>query len=222
MFGRKLHDGLGKFTFWTFLTGFHLTFFIQHILGLIGMPRRVFTYLEGQGWDTMNLVSTSGAFLMAVGVIALLINIIITTMKPATEGNDPWGDGRTLEWSIPSPPPEYNFARLPLVRGLDPLWIEKMEGRNEMTPAEPLGPIHMPSPSLLPFFMSLGLFIAGIGVMYHNYEYENELVRSLFQNHIVLGAGLLITLVCMFLRSVYDDHGHHIDPKDPSPKGVKA
>ena len=87
-------------------------------------------------------------------------------MKNEKVGNDPWGDGRTLEWAIPSPPPFYNFKQLPLVRGLDPYWIEKMEGKKEMTPAEPLGDIHMPNSSFTPFMISLGLFIAAFGAMY--------------------------------------------------------
>lgn len=95
------------------------------------MPRRIFTFLEGQGLETGNFVSTVGAFFMAAATVVLVINIIITTVKNERVGNDPWGDGRTLEWAIPSPPPFYNFKQLPLVRGLDPLWIEKMEGKKE-------------------------------------------------------------------------------------------
>ena len=94
------------------------------------MPRRVFTFLPGQGLDLGNLVSTIGALFMFVAVVIMLINIIWTTAKGRVSG-DPWGDGRTLEWAVSSPPPEYNFKQLPLVRGLDPLWIEKMDGKKE-------------------------------------------------------------------------------------------
>ncbi|WP_246132011.1 cytochrome c oxidase subunit I [Paenibacillus hemerocallicola] len=207
MFGRMLNEGLGKWTFWFFFIGFHLTFFVQHFLGLMGMPRRVFTYLEGQDLDTFNFISSIGAFAMGVGTILFIVNIIITQMKPQDAPADPW-DGRTLEWAIPSPAPEYNFKQLPLVRGLDPLFKEKMEGRKEMTPAEPLSSIHMPSPSVLPFVMSIGLFIAGYGFMYHNYY--------------VGAAGILVTLVCMLLRSVYDDHGYHIEVEELQDKGAKV
>jgi len=207
MFGRLLNEGLGKLTFWTFFIGFHLTFFVQHFLGLLGMPRRVYTYLDGQGFNDMNLISTIGAFLMGVGTIAFLINVVITWAKPRNASADPWEDGRSLEWTIPSPPPEYNFKQTPLVRGYDAWWKEKMDGNKAMTPAEPVGPIHMPSPSILPFIMSVGLFIAGFGFMYD----------QLF----VAGGGLLITLVCMALRSLYDDHGFHIEPEDQE-KGVQA
>jgi cytochrome c oxidase subunit 1 len=144
MFGTMLNETLGKISFWLFFIGFHLTFFIQHFLGLWGMPRRVFTYLPGQGFSTANMVSSVGAIFMSLAVLVLLYNIIMTSVKNVRVGNDPWGDGRTLEWSLPSPPPFYNFKQLPLVRGLDAYWLEKMEGKKGMTPAEPLGDIHMP------------------------------------------------------------------------------
>ncbi len=216
MFGTMLNEFLGKITFWLFLIGFHLTFFIQHFLGLMGMPRRIFTFLPNQGLEIGNLVSTIGAFFMAVAVIVLLINIVITSVKNVRVGNDPWGDGRTLEWAIPSPPPFYNFKQLPLVRGLDAYWIEKMEGKKEMTPAEPLGDIHMPNNSFIPFMISLGLFIAAFGAMYR-VDYGWGLP--------VLIIGMLVTLGSMFLRSVKDDHGFHIhkeDLIDDDDKGVKA
>ena len=204
MFGRMLHEGLGKLTFWFYMIGFHLTFFVQHFLGLLGMPRRVATYLPNQGFDTMNLVSTIGAILMAFGILVFIINVVVTSLKPRHATNDPWEDGRTLEWAIPSPAPEYNFKQIPLIRGLDAWWKEKMEGNKEMKPAEPVGPIHMPSPSILPFIMSVGLFISGFGFMY---------------NLVVAGIGLAITLMCMMLRSVFDDHGYHIEPEEQKKKG---
>jgi len=217
IFGTMLSEKLGKVTFWTFFIGFHLTFFIQHFLGLMGMPRRVWTFLPGQGFETGNLVSSIGAAFMAFGVIVLLINIVITSVKNQKVGNDPWEDGRTLEWGLPSPPPFYNFKQLPLVRGLDPLWIEKMEGRNELTPAEPIGDIHMPNNSFVPFVISLGLFIAAFGALY-NPDGKSWAVP-------VMIIGLAITFGAMLYRSVKDDHGFHIhkeDLMDDSDKGVKA
>lgn len=218
MFGTMLNEKMGKWTFWLFLIGFHLTFFIQHFLGLWGMPRRIFTFIEGQGLDAANAVSTAGAFLMAISTIILLINIIMTSIKNEKVGSDPWGDGRTLEWAISSPPPFYNFKQLPLVRGLDALWIEKMEGKKGMTPAEPLGDIHMPNNSIIPFVMSFGLFVAAFGAMYHADEGNTWGIP-------VLIIGLLITLGSMLVRSVKDDHGFHIhkeDLVDDDDKGVKA
>ena len=207
MFGKILNETLGKWSFWTFFLGFHLTFFPQHFLGLMGMPRRVFTYLKDQNLELGNFISTIGVFGMTLGMILFLINVVVTAKSGKRAPADPW-DARTLEWSIPSPPPEYNFAQTPLVRGLDALWVEKMAGNKGMTPAEPLGSIHMPSPSFLPFVMSVGLFIAGYGFMYHNY--------------LVAGVGLAITLFCMLLRSLKDDHGYHIEPEEIDEKGVKA
>ncbi|MBW7452952.1 cytochrome c oxidase subunit I [Paenibacillus sepulcri] len=208
MFGRMLNENLGRLTFWTFFIGFHLTFFLQHFLGLMGMPRRVWTYLDGMGFNNLNMISTVGAMLMGLGTIFFLVNIVVTAMKPRNALGDAWEDGRTLEWSIPSPPPEYNFLQTPLVRSYDPFWKEKMDGNTGMTPAEPVGPIHMPSPSILPLIMSIGLFIAGLGFMYHQ--------------TIVGIVGLVITFGCMFLRSVFDDHGFHIEPEELHDKGVKA
>lgn len=221
MFGRMLHEGLGQLNFWTFMIGFHLTFFPQHFLGLMGMPRRVFTYETGVQLEMGNMASSIGAFLMGIGTIAFVLNIIITALKPKNAPADPW-DGRSLEWSIPSPAPEYNFKQTPLVRGLDAFWKEKRAGNKEMTPAEPIGSIHMPSPTILPFFMSVGLFIAGFGFMYAKYDFENGLLATLFGNHIIAIIGLVITFLCMFLRSVYDDHGWHIEPEELEDKGVKA
>ncbi|MNI23078.1 cytochrome c oxidase subunit 1 [compost metagenome] len=144
---------------------------------------------------------------MGIGTIVFLINVIVTSKKPINAPNDPW-DGRSLEWPIPSPAPEYNFKQTPLVRGSDAFWKEKLAGNKEMIPAEPVGSIHMPSGSILPLVMSIGLFISGYGFIYHHY--------------IVAGAGILITFIAMFLRSVYDDHGWHIEPEELEDKGAKV
>lgn len=206
MFGTMLSEKLGKVTFVLFFVGFHLTFFIQHFLGLIGMPRRVWTFLPGQGLETGNLVSSIGAAFMFVGVIVLLINVIVTQVKNVKVGTDPWKDGRTLEWALPSPTPFYNFKQLPLVRGLDALWIEKMEGKTEMTPAEPIGDIHMPNNSFTPFVISLGLFIAAFGVMYQVDDKGWAIP--------VLIIGLAVAFGAMLYRSIKDDHGYHIHKED--------
>jgi cytochrome c oxidase subunit I len=206
MFGTMLNEFLGKVTFWLFLIGFHLTFFIQHFLGLTGMPRRIFTFLPDQGFETGNMISTVGAFFMAAATIVLLYNIIMTSIKNERVGNDPWGDGRTLEWAIPSPPPFYNFKQLPLVRGLDAYWIEKMDGKKGMTPAEPLGDIHMPNSSFVPVVISFGLFVAAFGAIGIGDKEAYGIP--------VLVIGFLITFGSMFFRSVKDDHGFHIHKED--------
>ncbi|WP_144509396.1 cytochrome c oxidase subunit I [Bacillus sp. FJAT-22090] len=206
MFNQMLSEKLGKWTFWFFFIGFHLTFFIQHFLGLMGMPRRVFTYRADQGWDLFNLISSVGAAFMAVGVIILVINIIVTVAKNVPVGNDPWKDGRTLEWAIPQPVPFYNFKQTPLVRGLDTFWIEKQEGNKEgMTYAEPLSDIHMPNNSFIPFVMTIGLFIAAFGALYHG---EKDWSIP------VLVIGFAITFGSMAVRSLKDDHGFHIHKED--------
>jgi len=220
MFGRMLSESLGKVTFWIFYIGFHLTFFVQHFLGLLGMQRRVWQYLDGMGFNNMNFISTIGALMMGVGTILFLINIIITARKPKDCGNDPWEDGRTLEWTISSPAPEYNFAQTPLVRGYDAWWHEKMEGNTAMTPVEPIGPIHMPNASILPFIMGIGLFITGFGFMYSG---EWGTLGFITVGHAVGIIGLLITFGCMGLRSLIDDHGFHIEEEEIlKDQGVKS
>lgn len=219
MFGRMLNETLGKWTFWLFAIGFHMTFFVQHFLGLLGMQRRIVSYLPHQNFDELNFISTIGSILMGIGVLAFLVNVVITARKPVGAPDDPWEDGRTLEWSIPSPPPEYNFKQIPLVRGLDAFWKEKMAGNKEMTPAEPLGPIHMPSPSILPFVMSLGLFIGGLGFMFSTEDFSNSFMSLIFNKYIVLIVGLLITFGAMIARSVHDDPGYHIEVEELEGEG---
>jgi hypothetical protein len=106
------------------LVGFNLTFFPMHILGLTGMPRRTYRYPSGMGWDTMNLIETVGAFVIALSVLILFVNMIFSTRRGPVASADPW-DARTLEWSIPSPPPAYNFARIPVVEARDDWWHRK-------------------------------------------------------------------------------------------------
>lgn len=206
MFNTMLSETWGKISFWLFFSGFHFTFFIQHFLGLMGMPRRVFTYGANQGWDLFNLISSLGAIFMALGVIVLLGNIIMTIIQNKKVGRDPWGDGRTLEWAIPQPVPFYNFKQTPLVRGLDTYWIEKQEGNKEgMIYAEPIGDIHMPNNSFIPFVMSFGLFVGAFGALYNG---EQPWAIP------VLGLGLLITFAAMAARSLKDDLGYHIHKED--------
>ena len=206
MFNTMLNEKLGKITFWLFFIGFHLTFFIQHFLGLLGMPRRVFTYVADQGWDSYNMISSIGAIFMAAGVIVLVVNIIMTIVKNEKVGRDPWGDGRTLEWALPQPVPFYNFKQTPLVRGLDTFWIEKQEGNKEgMTYAEPVGDIHMPNNSFVPVVISFGLFVASFGALYNG-------EKSWAVPVIILGLG--ITFASMIFRSLKDDHGYHVHKED--------
>lgn len=196
MFGRKLNETLGKWHFWPFIIGFHLTFFPQHFLGLFGMPRRVFTYNDVPALEVINLISTIGTIGMAIGTLVFVANIIQSFRRKADAPADPW-NGRTLEWSIPSPPPEYNFKQIPLVRAYDQFWVSKQTGK-EIEPAEPLGSIHMPSPTYLPFLMSISLFISGFGFITRGYE--------------MAALGLILFFITMFIRSYEHDPGYHIEP----------
>ena len=118
-----LSDRLGKWHFWLMLLGFNLTFAPFHILGLQGMPRRIYRYPSGRGWDFWNFIATIGSFIIALSVLVFIINII-KTRKAAPAGEDPW-DARTLEWLTANPPPEYNFAEIPIVTSRDELWHRK-------------------------------------------------------------------------------------------------
>src|SRR5882724_1818088 len=120
-FGRLLNRKLGLWHFWLFTIGFHLTFDTMHFSGFLGMPRRIFTYDPGRGWEMLNLIGSVGALFQAVGVLCLAVNILRSLNNGKVAGNDPW-DAWTLEWATTSPPPVYNFESMPVVRSRRPLW----------------------------------------------------------------------------------------------------
>jgi cytochrome c oxidase subunit 1 len=121
MSGRMYNETLGKLHFWLFFIGFHLTFDFMHIPGLLGMPRRIYTYEPGRGWDIWNLICTIGVFFQIAGTSVFVGNLLWSYFKGKAAGNDPW-DAWTLEWSTSSPPVEYNFAEIPVVKSRRPLW----------------------------------------------------------------------------------------------------
>jgi cytochrome c oxidase subunit 1/cytochrome c oxidase subunit I+III len=121
MTGRMLSERIGKVSFWTMFVGFNLAFFPMHILGFLGMPRRIYTYKAGLGWEGLNLVSTIGGFLFGFGTLLTLIAIIKARINGAPAGNNPW-DADSLEWATTSPPPDYNFLAIPVVESRHPLW----------------------------------------------------------------------------------------------------
>ena len=122
--GRLLDERLGKWHFWLVFIGFNVTFFPMHIVGLLGMPRRVYTYRVGLGWDIYNLIATVGAFILATGILLFVINFFYSLRAGKPAGDDPWG-GDSLEWATTSPPPNYGFARLPIVRSRNPVWDQE-------------------------------------------------------------------------------------------------
>ena len=119
--GRMYNETLAKWHFWLFLIGFHLTFDFMHIPGVLGMPRRIYTYEPGRGWEIWNVIVTIGAIFQSAGLLVFIFNLLWCLVKGPAAKNDPW-DAWTLEWSTSSPPGEYNFAKIPVVMSRRPLW----------------------------------------------------------------------------------------------------
>ena len=164
MTGKFLNETLGKIHFWATMISMNLTFFPMHFVGLLGMPRRVYTYSPNMGFDTMNLLSTIGALLLGASVLVFVVNFVNSIRNGKPAGSDPWGGG-SLEWAIPSPPPSYNFATIPTVRSLDPLWHK--EGREAALAANQVrGPIHMPPSSYWPAVSALGVTLLLSGMVF--------------------------------------------------------
>ena len=169
IFGTLLGERLGRLHFWLMLIGFNVTFFPMHFLGLLGMPRRVYTYAPDLGWNFWNLLSTTGAFLIAASFAVFLANVIGTARSGAPAPADPW-DGRTLEWAVPSPPPAWNFDRIPTVHGRDEFWLRKHGDAAGRRPAAAVregvpGPIHMPPPSYWPALVAASLLVMMAGAL---------------------------------------------------------
>jgi cytochrome c oxidase subunit 1 len=168
--GRLMNERLGNLHFWLNFIAMNLTFFPMHFSGMLGMPRRIYTYDSGQGWDSYNLMSSIGAYLLAVATVIFIYNFFMSRKRGAIAGANPWHAG-TLEWSIPSPPPEYNFAKLPIVSSRYPLWegneedlesarINSQEGKS----AEEMG-IILPYPTIKPLIVAAGLLVMFCGLM---------------------------------------------------------
>ncbi|WP_079477561.1 cbb3-type cytochrome c oxidase subunit I [Halobacillus salinus] len=167
VFGKLLNEKLGKWHFWLFIVGFHLTFLPMHFAGLQGMPRRVYTYTVQDQVFTFNAVSTIGAFLMGAGMLIFAWNIYRTERAGVFVTADPW-DGRTLEWSVGSPPAEEAFAKVPVVSSLEPLWEAKVNGE-ELVFEERTEPGPVSTKSRVPILLGGSLFLFSIGMIYQWY-----------------------------------------------------
>ncbi len=180
--GRLYHEGVGKLSFWLTFVGTFVTFFPMHILGLLGMPRRVYTYPPNMGWTFLNLLESSGSYVLALGLLTIVANLAYSYFRGLPAGNDPWG-GDTLEWSTTSPPPAYNYAVIPTVTSPYPMWdkgdrqldnrrLERGEGVLDLGHETPVSTVQdadldeitaMPPHSIWPFVS--GLALAGIFAM---------------------------------------------------------
>jgi cytochrome c oxidase subunit 1 len=203
VFGRRVPEGVGKLSFWITFVGFNLTFFPMHFLGLNGMPRRIATYGPDMGWSAGNLISSVGAFILATGLGVYLTALIYAVRKGPVAGHDPW-DARTLEWSVPHPPPEYNFAATPRVRARDDYWHrkhhpERAAEEEKMAAQESAEGIHMPSQSWFPFTTALGILSAAIFLCNHRWD---GAVGSV--------AVMVLSIYCWALEG---PGGYHVHPK---------
>ncbi len=186
--GRFMSEKIGNWHFWLNFVGLNLTFFPMHFSGMLGMPRRIYTYDAGQGWELFNLMSTVGTYLLLLAGLIFAYNFFTSRKRGAVAGNDPWG-APTLEWSIPSPPPEYNFAQIPEVTSRYPMWDLKAPDRTsgmdhthpdaadiaaahavpvheetERRSAKELG-IPMPFPTIKPMMVAIGIIVMFSGLI---------------------------------------------------------
>jgi cytochrome c oxidase subunit 1 len=163
--GRLMSEALGKVHFWLTLIGMNLTFFPMHFAGLLGMPRRIYTYQAGLGLEVFNMLSTIGVFFIIASVLVFMHNLFRSIGKGEPAPINPW-NAPTLEWAIPSPPPEYNFAKLPTVQSLDPLWHQEGPKGHKIDVNGDGKGIHMPKPSFWPAVTALGLMLMMSGLIF--------------------------------------------------------
>jgi cytochrome c oxidase subunit I len=200
MTGKMMNERLGKWSFWVMFIGFNLGFFPMHISGLLGMPRRIYTYPKGLGWELPNLITSVGSFLFAAGVLLFLINLAISLKRGKPAGDNPW-DASTLEWSMPSPPPSYNFVVLPEIASRHPLWEDRLDEGPERSSlatgmlldqgretigtgaldGEPDVILKMPGDSYAPFFLTVAITVLSTASLLHYWW--------------IVGVAALVTLV---------------------------
>lgn len=174
--GRMLSERLGKWQFWIMMLGFNMTFLPMHYLGMAGMPRRIYTYENYPGWGLLNFIETIGAFIIGLSILMFVYNVWMSLVRGAPAGDDPW-DAVTLEWETTSPPPEYNFAILPVVHSLRPLWDRKHPAGSPTGVVQPAAGasstrpegsvvVHMPASSYNPIIISFGLTVLAYALIY--------------------------------------------------------
>ena len=167
MTGRLLSEPLGKWHFWLTFIGMNLAFFPMHFIGLLGMPRRIYTYSADLGVAGLNFASTIGAFTLGVATLVFVFNLWRTRTKGTPAPNDPWG-GATLEWAVPSPPPAYNFSVIPKVESRLPRWKTEHHAPMQDPPPVPPAPVHVPGGSVWPLVAALGLPVLALGPLSHH------------------------------------------------------
>jgi len=232
MTGRMLSERLGKLSFWVMFVGFNITFFPMHILGFLGMPRRVYTYNNGLGWDGLNAMVSIGSAVFALGTAITLWNWIRSRRRGDPAPDNPW-DGDSLEWSTTSPPPEYNFAAVPLVASRHPLWDQKplpfasagdqaetaglgiegaVERRTPLTSGidtRPEGNLEIPRETYLPLLTALGVAVLFVGL----------LVNATLMG--VAGVALAVVTILWWAWRTEDDLAPPDRPQ-PEPQPVEA
>ena len=188
MTGRMMSEKIGHLHFWLMFIGFNVTFMPMHILGVLGMPRRIYTYTADQNWDDLNLFVSAGSFIIALSILVLIYNLIVSARSGAPSGMNPW-QGATLEWSIPSPPHHYNFAVVPTVESLYPLWDEEA---NVVEPPElpEHGEPHMPSPSYWPLVLAFAATGIAAGLL-------------IYDNYFWSGIAVMVGFGCLLFRGAY-------------------
>ena len=188
MTGRMMSEKIGHLHFWLMFIGFNVTFMPMHILGVLGMPRRIYTYTADQNWDDLNLFVSAGSFIIALSILVLIYNLIVSARSGAPSGMNPW-QAATLEWSIPSPPHHYNFAVVPTVENLYPLWDEEA---NVVEPPElpEHGEPHMPSPSYWPLVLAFAATGIAAGLL-------------IYDNYFWSGIAVMVGFGCLLFRGAY-------------------